>query len=508
MQPGSSSGDKTEIDEDSSDVVSNTAIAFVTQVVTAALTGLLTLYLTRKLGPHSFGEFSLAIGVVGVLLVVADGGIAASAGRFLAERRRDPERVLAILGTTLTLKLIVALVVSVVLFVFAGALASAYGDAGLTWPFRGVAIVLFTESIMVQYVTALVSVERISANLAIYTAESIAETLASVALVAVGGGAGGAAFGRAIGYAVGAVAAIVFAARVFGRRALIPRNPDRGFVGPIVRYAGVMLVVSGAWTLFSQIDVLLIGAIVGSAAVGIFSAPLRLCNLLHYPGLAVQNSVAPRLARGPGREPDVKAFEIALRGLVILQAAILAPVLVWASPIINLLLGSGYAPSAGVLRALAPFMFLQGVGPLISVGVNYLGESRLRIRITIAAFLIDLLLDIILIPQIGALGGAIATSVAYAVYVPAHLLICRKLLGISLRPLAITTIRALIASAGAAGVLSLFGTSGLTVSDWILGGLAATATFIGLILAIREVTPSELRGLWVAAVRRVRPRAG
>ena len=266
--------------------------------------------------------------------------------------------------------------------------------------------------------------------------------------------------------------------------------------------------VSGAWTLFSQIDVLLIGAFVGSAEVGIFSAPLRLCTLLHYPGLAVQNSVAPRLARGPGREPDVQAFEIALRGLIILQAAVLVPILVWASPIIDLLLGPGYARSAGVLRALAPFVFLQGIGPLITVGVNYLGESRLRIRIAIAAFLIDLVLDVILIPHIGALGGAIATSVAFAMYVPAHLLLCRKLLGISLRPLAITSIRALVAAAGAAGVLWLFGTSGLSLSDWVLGQPGATATFIGLILAIREVAPSELHGLWVAAVGWLRPRAG
>ncbi|MGI9185281.1 MAG: oligosaccharide flippase family protein [Solirubrobacteraceae bacterium] len=494
--------------DEPADVVSNTALALVTQVVTAGLTAVLTLYLTRKLGPRSFGEFSLAVSVVGVMLVVADGGISASSGRFLAEQRRDRQRVVTILANALTLKLIVALTASVALFALAAPLAHAYADPDLTWPFRAVAIVLFTQSLMAYYSNALVSVERISANLAIYTAESIAETLASVALVALGGGAGGAAFGRAIGYAVGAVAAIWLSARVFGRRALVPAKPNRGVVGPIVRYAGVMFVVSGAWTLFSQVDVLLIGAYVGSAEVGLFSAPLRLCTVLHYPGLAIQNSVAPRLARGPGREPDVRSFQVALRGLVILQAAMLAPVLVWASPIIDLLLGSGYARSAEVLRALAPFVFMQGLGPVISVGVNYLGGSRRRIRIAVAAFLIDLLLDVLLIPRIGALGGAIATSVAYALYVPAHLLICRDLLGISLRPLTITSIRALIASAGAAGVLWLTGTSSLSLSDWLLGGAGAAAAFIGLLLLSREVSPSDFRRLARAVARLARSRTG
>jgi O-antigen/teichoic acid export membrane protein len=493
------------LDDSETSVVSNTALAFATQVVTASLTGLLTLYLTRKLGPRSFGEFSLAVGVVSVLLVVADGGIAASSGRFLAEQRRDRERVVMILGIALTLKLVVALVVSVATFALAGPLASAYGDPGLAWPFRAIAIVLFSETIMVQYSTALVSVERISANLGAYTAESIAETVASVLLVALGGGAGGAAFGRAIGYTVGALTAMVLSARIFGRRALRPVKPDREVVRPILRYAGVMFVVSGAWTLFSQVDVLLIGAFVGNAQVGLFSAPLRLSNLLHYPGLAVQNSVAPRLARGPGHEPDVESFQIALRYLVVLQALILAPALVWATPIIHLLLGSHYAKSAGILRALAPFVFLQGLGPLISVAVNYLGESRLRVRITIAAFLVDLLLDVILIPRIGALGGAIATSVAYSMYVPAHLLICRKLLRISLRPFAMTALRSLVACAGAAAMLALAGTSSsLSLTHWVFGATSAGAAFTGVLMLTREFTPTEIADFCVAAARRVR----
>lgn len=495
--------------EGSAGVVSNTALALVTQAVTAGLTGVLTLYLTRALGPRSFGRFSLAVSLVSVLLVVADGGIAASSGRFLAEQRRDRARMQQILADALTLKLVSAVLISVILWAVARPLASAYGDPGLTWPFRAVAIVLFAETVMVQYCFALVSVERISANLGIYTAESIAETLASIGLVALGGGAGGAAFGRAIGYVVGAGAAILISRRVFGRGALSPRRPDRKQVTPMLRYAGVMFVVSGAWALFSQIDVLLIGAYVGSTQVGLFSAPLRLCNLLHYPGLAVQNSVGPRLARGPGREPDVRSFMAAMRGLVILQGIIAAPALVWASPIIRLLLGPHYDGSAPVLRILAPFLFLQGIGALVSAAVNYLGESRRRIPIAIGAFLVDLLLDVILIPRIGALGGAVATSVAYALYVPAHLWICRRALALSLRPLMITTLRSLLAGAGTAAVLWLAGTSPtLGIGSWVLGVVGGTVAFVALLLATREVSVTELRSLRGATAAYVGTRLG
>ena len=477
-------------------MVSNTALALATQIVSAALTALLTLYLTRALKPHAFGQFSLAVSVASVLIVFVDAGIAVSTPRFIAERRSDHSYGARILSNALTFKLATGLVTSIVLVALAVPLADAYGDHGLVWPFRAIAIALFGQNLLMLFSSALVAVERIAANLLLYFSESVVETVASILLVALGGGAVGAVFGRAAGYVAGGAAAMIIGARVFGWRAIRPRRPESDLMRPLLSYAGVLFVVSGAYTLFSQIDIILIGVFKGSAEVAFFSAPLRLCALLHYPGLAIQNSVAPRLARSEDREPDVRSFVIALRLLVILQAAMCAPALVWAGPIIHLLLGSAYAPAAPVLRGLVPFLFLQGLGPVVSTGVNFLGESRQRIWIAIAAFVIDLILDVILIPPLGALGGAIATSVAYAVYVPAHLLICRRLLGVSLRPLAVSTARSLTAAAAAAGILALVGTSSLSVADWAVGAVGGTAAFTLVLLATREVRSSELRIVW------------
>jgi O-antigen/teichoic acid export membrane protein len=472
-------------------VFRNTWLAFVTQAVTAVLTAILTLFLTRRLGPHAFGEFSLALSVAGVLLLVADLGIAPSASRFIAERRDDRRAASLFLGDSLALKLVVGFLSSAALFVFASPLAHAYGDPGLAWPFRGAAVVLFGQSLFMLYSSALVAVGRIAANLGAYTAESLAETLASIVIVALGGGASGAAFGRAIGYAVGVVTAVALAYRAFGMSAISPNSLGRGRLALIARYAGVMFVVNGIWTLLSTTPALLIGGYAGSTQVGLFSAPIRLAALLHYPGLAVQNSVAPRLARTTTSGPDVGTFRAALRWLVILQAAMVAAIIVWARPIIELLLGPSYAGSAAVLRALAPFVLLQGIGPLVSVGVNYLGESRRRVPIALASLIVELIAAVILIPEHGALGGAIAATAGYVIYVPGHLLICRDLLSMSLRPLAMTVARSLIAAAAAAGVLALFGTASLDLFDWLVGGASAIVVYIGVLLAVGELTAAD-----------------
>jgi O-antigen/teichoic acid export membrane protein/Mrp family chromosome partitioning ATPase/capsular polysaccharide biosynthesis protein len=487
-------------------VVRNTGLAIAAQVVTAGFTAVLTLYLTRKLAPHRFGEFSLVVGVVGVLLVVADLGIASSAGRFLAEQRRDRKVGSAFLRNAVTLKLIAATLVSGALFALAGPLANAYGNHALAWPFRAAAVVLFGQTMFSLFSSALVSIGRVGANLGVYTAESAAETTISVALVALGGGATGATFGRAAGYVVGALTAALLTYRVFDRRSGASDAPNRSQIMQIGRYAGVLFVVNGVWALLSQTDILLIGAYVGITQVGFFSAPMRLANLLHYPGLAVQNSVAPRMAKGPGVEPDVESFRGALRYLIILQAGVVAVVLVWAGPIIALLLGRNYAPSAPVLRSLAPFIYFQGLGPLVSVGVSYMGESRRRIPVALGALAIQIVLSVILIPRIGAVGGGIATSVAYVFYTVGHLLICRRVLSMSLRPLLVSTVRSLTAAAAGAGVLALAGTHRLTVLGWLAGGTGGVVVFIAVLFATREITVSEMRGIRAALSEAVQGR--
>ena len=483
-------------------------MALATQITTATFTAGLTLYLVRALGPAEYGLFALAVGIGGLLLLPADFGIAQSAARFIAETFGDEKAAGRILAGALRLKCMTTGSVSLLLLVLAGPIASAYGEPGLAWPLRAVGLALFGQSLMSLYSTAFLAFRRVSVNFRIVAFESVAELAASVALVTLGGGAVGAAFGRAAGYTFGAAVALGFAISRLSRGVLRIRSGVP--VRQIARYGGALLIVDGVYSLFSHIDILLIGAILGSSSVGFFSAPLKLTALLHYPGLAVSNTISPRLARHADLSADVPAFVGALRCLLILQAAIAAGILVWAGPITGLLLGADYGASEGVLRALTPYIFLQGLGPLLSVSVNYIGQARRRVPIAVTAVLVNLLIDVILIPRIGVVGGAIGTSAAYALYVPAHFRICRSMLGLEVAPLARTMGRSLLAAAAMAGVMAAFGTSDLGWIEWIGGLLGGAAAFGAVLLVSREVSRSELRAVrtFVATTLANRSREG
>jgi stage V sporulation protein B len=472
----------------------NTALSFAVQLTGAAFTAIIVIFLARRLGTHGYGVFSLALGIASLVLLPSDFGISNSVARFVAEHRDESDRVRGVMADGLRLKLIVALIISVLLAVLAQPIADAYGIPAATWPLRAMALALFANSVML-FAVVFTAIGRIDFQLRVAFAESAVELIASLVLVFAGAGATGAAFGRAIGYLVGVVAMIVLLVRALGPGVLPPTVRFGVETRRIAGYAGVLLIVDGAYTAFTQIDVLIIGAYLGASAVGIFSAPIKLTVLLTYPGNAVSAGVAPRLARGLASGPNVQAFGTGLRVLLIVQAAITAFILGWAPLMVRIVLGPRYHESASVLRALAPYIFLSGFGALVSVSANYLGEARRRVPVAMVTVVINLVVDIVLVPRIGVIGGAWGTDAAFALYAPAHLWICQRVLHLDLRPTAVTLARTALAGLAMTGVLLLFGDSLHRLWMTAIGGVLAVAVF-GLVLWLtREVTLSEARAV-------------
>jgi O-antigen/teichoic acid export membrane protein len=468
------------------------ALAFASQAVGGICTTAIVLFLTRHLGPSTYGIYALALSIVAMFLLPSDFGISASLPRFIAEHRGDRSTVADLLADAIRLKLLGALVFGGGIAALASVIAGAYGEPSLAWPLRFAAIVMVGQGFLFMLSGVFGALRRQGPLLAMNTAESVTELSATVALVLLAGGATAAAAGSAMGYMLGTAAGFVLAARLLGRRmfgrGLRPQQHARRIAG----YASSLLIVDGAFTAFGQVDLLLIGAFLTSSAVGFWQAPLRLILLLSYPGLALTSAVVPRLARSAKHVPEIATFAGAIRGLIVLMAAICAVTTVWASPIVRLALGPSFAMSAEVLRALAPFVFLSGLGPLISGGMNIAGIARRRIPITVATVLVNLGLDLVLIPRIGILGAAIGTDVAFLIYVPAHFLYCRQALGLPLRPVAITLARSLLAGVAMGLVLLAFGYHRLTIAEAVVGSVAGVAVFVAVLLATREISIAEL----------------
>jgi O-antigen/teichoic acid export membrane protein len=473
-------------------ILANTLFGLLAQGTTAVFTTVLTLYLVRALGPDAYGLFTLALSIAAVGILVSDFGLASSVGRYVAEGHDDLPSVRQVTDIGLRLKLVGAFGVGGALFLLAPLIADLYGKQALVDPLRLVGVSLVFESMLMLYTSTFGALRRVVLNARTIFLESLVETLASIGLVVGGGGVAGAAGGRAIGYAAGALIGASLLARIVGRPRLRRDPADAGVTRAIKSYARPLLVINGAYTLYSYIDALLIGLLLTARDVGEFTAPLRLITLVGYVGQSVATAVSPRLA---GDRPDLASFSRALRWMIILQAFLIVPMAAWSEPIVNLLLGPKYRLAGDVLLALVPYAFLYGLGPLIAMTVTYAGHARQRVPIVLFSLGVNLVIDLVLLPTIGVLGAAVGTGIGFAIYVPAHLRVFITDFHTDVRPIVRTLLRALVSAALAVGALLAIGHRDLAVWQWAAGIVAAPTVFVAALMATGEISRAELRAV-------------
>lgn len=491
-------------------IVKNAASTFAAQMTTASLTAVMTVFLVRGLGVREYGLFALTIGMSTIAMAFADLGISDSTARFVAERReRSDDELGALVSDALKLKIVATGLLCALFAGLAPVIADLYGTPALVWPIRAIAVATFGQSTYQMLLGVTTALGRSAVNVRLVAAESVIEVVASLGLVIAGGGAAGAAFGRATGFVLGGVIAAGVVLRLSGRgSAHFWRPPRREMIRLVGGYAGPVFAIDASYTLSSSLCILLVGAYVGSAASGIFQAPMKVIVLIQYVGLSTAYGVAPRLARGPGQTPNVKAMNRALRGLIGFQCLALAPATVWAGPITHLLLGPGYGESAHVLQALAPFIFFSGLAPLVTIGVSYTGEARQRVPIALATLVLVSVSGVILIPGHGVVGAAIATDIAFGFYTLAHIWLCRRLLQLRIVMLLWSTACGLTAAAAMGLVLAAFGTTHLTLLSWVAGGVLGLTAFVAMMIFTREIRGADVARARIVirgALDRLRP---
>jgi O-antigen/teichoic acid export membrane protein len=254
------------------------------------------------------------------------------------------------------------------------------------------------------------------------------------------------------------------------------------------------------------VDILLIGALLTSVAVGSFNAVLRIVTVLGYLGTAVSGGVAPRLSLADG-SPDTRAFNQGIRYLLIVQGLVLAPMIVWAKPLVELLLGSGYPQSAVIMQVLSVTAFVSAPAALLSVSVNYLGAAQRRIKIIFLTLVLGIVSTYVLLDVIGLVGAAIADDVVACAYVAANLWLCAQLISVDVRSLVLSVARIVIGASAMALVLRIVGTEHLSPAQWVVGAAAGATAYIGILFISGEVSLLELRaitGKFLSATRPVR----
>lgn len=391
---------------------------FISLILGAVITSILGIILARILGPEAYGVFALALGVTALLIIPADLGLSQATATFLAAKQDDKKEAKGLVLKSLFLKSIGAGGISIALFLLSPLIADFYEEASLVWPLRLAAVALFGQTMFALFRLLLITTGRGSRVLSLVAGEGAVEATSSVVLVVLFSTATAAMAGRMIGFLAGAILGIILFFSLLEKS----RAKTTVSAKEIIRFAGVMLIIDAAYTAFTQIDILIIGALLDSAAVAQFEIPLRIATALSYPVYALAASIAPRSLEKTGRD----LIQSSLILMTVFAAAIAGPAFFAIGDIIPFALGEAYSPAREVFIALIPYLLIIGPATLLVLSANYLSIAGKRIWATVGVFIASAALSIILIEKMGTVGAAISLNITFIIYGLSHFVIIEK----------------------------------------------------------------------------------
>ncbi len=386
-------------------IVRNISWLALSQAVRLALALFVGAWLTRSIGPESNGLLGTAA-VIGALAgFVADFGIRQVLVKELAARPRDAA---ALFGTAAR----ITTVFGALMYAVALALSWFWGGQAMTM----LGLLMFSPLFLNGWITVLSRWD--SAHESHRTAKlSLAANLVSSALKVVciltGANLMFAAATFAMDAVCGALVAWSWAARRGWLRDL--RLWDGAFARTLLRESLPLFLAHSGTLLLLKLDQMMVFKIAGKSEAGIYAAATRLSEVVYAVGPMLIIAFLPRLSESHAR--DCKRYEHQ-RGVLfgVMTCAAYASILGWwllGREITHLLYGPAFAAASGIImvHCLAALPFLHGElrnSLLVVERKSYAGAQT-----ALAGVLINIGLNLILIPRHGALGAAWATVITY-----------------------------------------------------------------------------------------------
>ncbi len=176
------------------------------------------------------------------------------------------------------------------------------------------------------------------------------------------------------------------------------------------------LVLTGISVMISmRIDQVLIGQMLNDREVGLYAAAVRISEIWYFVPIALAGSTFPALIESKKRSDEVffNRLQHLYDVLVGLGIGVAVVMTFLSGPVIRLLYGHGYTGSSAPLKVLIWSGIPVAFGCAWSNWMLLENRTRMMFLMQVTAAIMNLGLNIVLIPRFGILGSAYATLISY-----------------------------------------------------------------------------------------------
>lgn len=377
-----------------------------TKIASMAVSLAATFYIARNLGPQNFGELSYAVSIIGVFALF--GGLV---GVLYRDIISAPKQENILLGTAWIVSLCISLftVLSVMIYVLAiphdqitllviGLLCIAQFFA----PFSLISHVFYAKaetkwlSLANFFIQLLISLAKIIAMMADEGVLVLAAIMLAEQII------------------IAITLSILY--RVVHKGHILSWRFDISYAKKMIIDSSPIMIVGASGMIAGRIDQIFIKHYFDTTAVGLYSVAVQLSELWQFiPGLLL-TALFPAIVNA---RATPRIYQLRLRFLFgaffVYGICISALITLFATPLITFIYGATFIESIPLVQIYVWSL----VGLILSFVMNHflLTENLRRIQIYSAVIptVLNVILNLILIPQMGTIGAAWATVISFTI---------------------------------------------------------------------------------------------
>jgi O-antigen/teichoic acid export membrane protein len=388
-------------------VVNNIGWQFADNIIRMGVGLVVGVWLARYLGPEQFGTLSYAFALVGLFSAFATLGLDDIAARDIV---RDPESRDENLGTVFFLMLaggvisFLAAIGAILILRPSDSLSHwlvGIIGAGVIFQSLNVIEIWFHSQVQAKYIVIPKNAAFLSCSLLKIFLILSGQPLIAFAWIAT--------FEVAVGSAGLIVAYTSQKKRIMEWRFRLKR------AGNLLNDSWPLLFSSIIIMIYMRIDQVMLGEMVGTEELGIYSVAVRLTEVWIFIPLVIFNSVYPAVVEA--REKDEALLYDRLQKLYNLMAltayAVAIPMTLLAGWLVNTLYEEAYSKAGPMLALLIWSNVFINLGMARGAFLNSMNWTRIHFISSLLGCLLNILLNFLLIPRYGGMGAVAASLIAY-----------------------------------------------------------------------------------------------
>jgi len=408
------------------------ALSFI-NLAAVTLTGfILRIFLARYLGADDLGLYTLTYSVYSFAILFSAFGIGAALTKYVAEFKGDTARIKLLVSSGIITVPAIGCAVALIVYASSNAIAGLLDMPDLGKLLHTVAFIFPFAALQMAALGFLNGLRRMRLFALINIGCSVLTIILTVALVLWGHGL------------VGAIVALVLSAVLAGlfslfsiRKSLV--KPKLEQYAPVIKLLlafGVYLILTSSLDLVTQYtDIFMIGYYMTETDVGYYSAAITLSIAMLIIPRAVAMITNPTMSAYWGKG-EVSKIEDLVNRIMKYAAGLLIPLgfvaAFLAEPIITLIFGKEFTPAVLPLQILLIRTVCGGIPASVGTALSSTAYINILFRLSAALAVLNMILNLLLIPRWGIDGAAIATTLSGLTGVVLTLYYMQRLIGIKI----------------------------------------------------------------------------